>query len=94
MAVQATSNGQVITGICNLEDVLFLELYPNPTIDKLIIKTEGIQAETITIYDVNGRLVITMPFLPQLDVSGLSSGVYLIEIKSNIVPARQRFVKM
>ncbi len=71
-----------------------ISLYPNPTSDLIYIKTEGIQPQTTNIYDVNGQLVSTMRFTPQVDVSNLAAGVYLMEVTAPEGTARRRFVKL
>jgi hypothetical protein len=71
-----------------------ITIYPNPATDQLFIKTENIQPQTTTIYDVNGRIIQTMPFKSEVDVHNLSSGVYIIELTSNVGVTRKRFVKM
>ena len=71
-----------------------ITLYPNPATDQLFIKAENIQAQSITVYDVNGRIIYNLPFKPVVDVHVLSSGIYFIEINSTQGVARKRFVKM
>jgi hypothetical protein len=71
-----------------------ISLYPNPTTDQLFIKTENINPQTITIYDVDGRLIFTEPFRAEISISQLSSGVYFVEVQSNEGVGRKRFVKM
>ncbi len=71
-----------------------ISLYPNPATDLIDIKTEGIQPQTTNIYDVNGQLVSTMRFAPQVDVSNLAAGVYLMEVTAPEGTARRRFVKL
>jgi energy-converting hydrogenase Eha subunit C len=71
-----------------------ISLYPNPTTDQLFIKTENINPQTITIYDVDGRLIFTEPFKAEISISQLSSGVYFVEVQSNEGVGRKRFVKM
>jgi hypothetical protein len=78
-----------------------ITLYPNPTTGQLFIKPEnlpagrqGIQPQTTTIYDVNGRIIQTMPFKSEADVKNLSPGVYFIELRSNGELARKMFIKI
>lgn len=71
-----------------------ITIYPNPATDLLFIKTENIQSQSITIYDVDGRLINTQPFTPQININHLSAGVYFIEIASNGDVVRKKFVKM
>ena len=87
-------NINICEGIQQTSDNNAITLHPNPTTDQLYIKTENIQPETLSIYDVNGRMIYTMPFKPEVDVNQLSSGVYFVEVKSNSLVARKRFVKM
>ncbi len=84
--------GSGVNDIAN-EDAL-IKLYPNPTTDLIYIKTEDIQPQTTSIYDVNGQLVSTMRFAPQVDVSILAPGVYLIKVSAREGMARRMFVKM
>lgn len=71
-----------------------LTLSPNPTTNHLFIKTENIQPQTLSIYDVNGRMIYTTPFKPDVDVQQLSCGLYFVEVTCNEGTARKRFVKM
>jgi len=71
-----------------------LSLYPNPTTNQLYLKTTNIQPQTISIYDLNGRMLYTTPFKPEIDVTQLSSGVYFVEVNSAEGVVRRRFVKM
>jgi len=69
-------------------------LYPNPTTGQLTIKTLGMTPKTISIYDIDGRLIYTAAFTPETDVTQLSSGLYFVEVTSDIGISRKRFVKM
>ncbi len=60
-----------------------LELYPNPTRERLFVKWKGQEAEQIQLLDVNGRILNTflvkhdVPF--ELDVQHLPPGVYFVK---------------
>jgi hypothetical protein len=88
------TNCNISAGIPSISINSSLSIYPNPTTDQLYIKTEGTQPETTIIYDVNGSIIYTMPFKPEVDVQQLSSGVYFVEVNSNGTKARRPFVKM
>ena len=60
--------------------------YPNPTQDVLII--QGVQAQVLRVYDMQGKLVITERGT-QVHVSDLSNGIYLLQIGTQVV----RFIK-
>jgi len=54
-----------------------LKIYPNPVKDVLII--EG-KYTSVEIYDVFGKAVLTTDYQNTIDVSSLSSGVYMLNI--------------
>ena len=68
-------------------------MYPNPVEDKLYIETD-VEIEDIVVYDVYGRqqdnVAIRQHFV---DVSDLTSGIYLIKIVTNGSGFIKRFVK-
>ena len=71
-----------------------LTIYPNPSSTTLFLKTENIQAQSIIIYDFNGRIVNAIPFKQDIDISELSNGVYFVELVSNESVLRKVFVKI
>ena len=56
-------------------------IYPNPAENKVTVKGEGIV--NVQIFDANGRNVLTSNCAGQLDISNLSTGVYMVRIISN-----------
>lgn len=65
-------------------DLTQLSYYPNPTTDLLTIsyKEPIVQVE---VYDLNGRQVITKEFdsdTVELDLTNLSSGTYMLNVKT------------
>lgn len=60
-----------------------ISLYPNPTNGVLNITSEKL-ISTITIYDATGRRILTeqtFGYSETLDLTGLSAGVYLVELE-------------
>ena len=57
-------------------------LYPNPVKDQLSLRfDDGVEPESVELYDLAGRLVGTKPNgLECIDMSTMSSGVYLLRI--------------
>lgn len=53
-----------------------LALWPNPVGNTLYL--EGMDDETVSVYDNTGRLVLQEQYAGQLDVSGLAPGLYVI----------------
>lgn len=57
--------------------------YPNPTSSVLNIVTRNLQAAQITLYDIQGRLILSEKMNgteQQLDISNLENGTYLLKI--------------
>ena len=61
------------------EDISNLSVYPNPVKDVLTI--DGIY-NSVNIYDVFGKLVLTSQTQKTIDVSTLGNGVYMLEINT------------
>ncbi|WP_462249373.1 MBG domain-containing protein [Ekhidna sp.] len=74
----------LINGTLNIENVLgfsghHLEIYPNPT--QSYIQVDGRDIEKISIFDAEGRELSTWDNQKIIDISGLKSGVYIIQIQ-------------
>lgn len=71
-----------------------LEIYPNPVSKTLHIETK-VSINEVLIFDALGNLVNTVgqPKSNNIDVSRLSSGVYIAEIKTDNGIAKRRWVK-
>jgi carboxypeptidase T len=57
------------------------QIYPNPAVDKILIRPSGLNGETVTIYDQIGA-VAKKAFIrnDEVDLSGLASGAYSLTI--------------
>lgn len=55
-----------------------LIIYPNPASNSITIDSKNIILEYIEVYDIMGSLVLTSPFMSNVDVSALSSGAYIV----------------
>ena len=59
-----------------------IKLFPNPASDKLTISSEGIFIESMQVYSINGKLLLTEETNTEsLNVSPLSEGIYFVENK-------------
>lgn len=73
-------------------------VYPNPVQESLFVKnTINTTIEQITIYDVNGKLVLTpeeiaSKSLITINVNSLSQGVYFVKIKSENASFTKRII--
>lgn len=69
-------------------------LFPNPTSDELNINiTNGLEFNEVSIFDLTGRKIKSFNNETKLNVSDLSSGTYLINIKTNEGTAASKFIK-
>lgn len=72
-----------------------LNIYPNPTTDKLFIETNDLTITEINIYSATGSLVLNEKLSHNsIDISPLMTGVYVAEIKNTEASVMRRFVKM
>ncbi len=70
-----------------------VKLYPNPVNDKLFIKSTD-QVESLTIYNISGQLVKQVNTIDNgIEVYNLSTGLYIIQIKTNNNTINKKFLK-
>lgn len=68
-------------GVNDLQASSVMELYPNPARNTIHVSLPAdVQAETILIYDVTGRLSLSQPYSDDVDVSSLTAGFYLVNV--------------
>ncbi len=73
-----------------------ITLYPNPAKNKLQLNTQEKTIDQINIYTITGSKVLQLEVntvSPTVDVSGLASGVYYIQLYSGKNVALKKFVK-
>jgi hypothetical protein len=63
----------------NLETV---SIYPNPAKNFIQISTDASSVHTVSIFTLEGKNVLSASNTNQIDVSNLSSGIYLVSIKA------------
>jgi len=72
--------------ITAVEDVIDIQIYPNPFASTLFVETDAFSNGTIQLIDLVGRQVLPQAKLNQskaeLDVSALTQGVYLLRLFS------------
>ena len=82
-----TSNGGYPFGINNLlSRSISLKIYPNPSSSQVTIETSTVPVNgQLSIMNLNGQEVLSRQITepkPQLDISGLPSGVYFVRLTS------------
>lgn len=73
----------------------FIKIYPNPVNDFLILESDILFNKAI-VYDLSGREIITNyehAKITKLDVSGLKTGIYVLQIFNNDLKSSLKFVK-
>ena len=81
-------------GIDDFQETSF-SLYPNPTSEILYINSSIARVKTITITDINGRIVQNSgnDSLNEIYVSNLQSGMYFLNVQTDQGTIVKRFVK-
>jgi PKD repeat protein len=85
-----------VNSIRNLSQLSGVHIYPSPVSDFLIIETKlsNLQIEQASIYSTTGQLQLTTNFgFEKIDVSHLSSGIYLINLTIKGQAYFHKFVK-
>lgn len=74
---------------------LAINIYPNPTNSILKISDEQneLQNSTITIKDNLGQSVFYSPFTSQIDLSGLSAGMYFLTLDNGVESKTVKIIK-
>lgn len=97
----APSDEIVIVGLSEIETIHDVNVYPVPTSDELNVSFGLNVAEktSIVISDITGKMIQTQHIngamgsnLAVLNVAGLSSGVYIVNIESSGTSVQKRFV--
>lgn len=82
------------TSLENYQNTFWFKLFPNPVVDILKIDLQGkAEVQKVRIYTMLGTLTKEEKGIAQLDISSLSKGIYLIEIKTNKGVLHSRFLK-
>lgn len=71
-----------------------INTFPNPAEDQIIIESNGLEIESVDIYNIRGELMKIISVDNQLiDVLSLESGEYLLQIKTEEGIDQCRFIK-
>ena len=78
----------------NLElNSLSVDVYPNPTSQKLCIEFNSDEQASMQIISLAGNLILKDTLKTELDVSQLTNGIYFIEVISKDQVIRKKFIK-
>jgi hypothetical protein len=73
-----------------------IQLFPNPTSDKLILSLEGIERADISLTDIHGKVILHKLGLFDKDfisLSNLESGIYFVKVKTSEFSKEIRVIK-
>lgn len=78
------------------QEKMSIIIFPNPAINELSINLSGLQAEQMSVYNVDGKLLseTKQPTNNRIDISNLATGIYVVEVKVRDAVQRVRWVKM
>ncbi|NQX98885.1 MAG: T9SS type A sorting domain-containing protein, partial [Flavobacteriales bacterium] len=87
-------NLALTTGISKIETTE-ISIYPNPVQNQLFIELDNQEITEITIIDYSGRIVktITNNNAKNIDVSGLTQGIYILKVSTKNGVLTNRFIK-
>ena len=71
------------TGIIEIEKLQTTYLFPNPTTGKISFSKLGFKPDKIEVKDLVGNLVFESISVQEIDLSGLSKGIYFVLIYKN-----------
>ncbi|MFT6996474.1 MAG: hypothetical protein ACJAQ4_000215 [Cryomorphaceae bacterium] len=75
-----------------IEEEPLLQVFPNPTTDRIRISGESIP-ETVSVFDVNGKLVLQENYVNEISLQVLESGTYILQAQIGGVVASQLVIK-
>ncbi len=88
--------GVVTTGISNNIKQIEASVFPNPTDNFLTVQFNEATHATITVTDIDGKLIMQKAISQnqfKLDISSLPKAIYLINIKTEKGEFNQKFIK-
>ena len=93
-----TTNGGG-TGISEISSNNLVSLYPNPTSNNLIIDLQAlndVQNTTISIYDIQGQLLLQQTIeqsLTTLNIASFAKGIYVVKVNNDKLSVVSKFIK-
>lgn len=81
--------------IDNTELAKLVSLYPNPAEQTLFIKSDGLQIDSVAIFNLLGQEVmkVTGTNLREINTAKLAAGTYILQAKTNTQSVNLQFVK-
>lgn len=73
---------------------LTFKIYPNPVREILRLDISEINAQHIQIFDLNGRLLKSMPARKEVSIMDLPKGVFVLKLSSTTYQVVRKFIKL
>jgi hypothetical protein len=74
-----------------------IEIYPNPTTEKITINSATVPLKSVTIYDIYGNVEFSQNIDNQItktvDISFLTTGIYIVSIESDKEKSIRKIIK-
>jgi hypothetical protein len=92
--VTNTASTEVVASTAGVHDnaLAVARLYPNPVKDKLFVEATQGELQSITVYDINGRLCLSAN-AGVIDTNVLTAGIYFIKITTDAGSANYKVIK-
>lgn len=88
---------KLVNNIRDIEDDEIIKVYPNPASDKIYINVKKAEQLKIQFFNSNGVSVMQSQLnskLNEIDISGLSKGIYTIQISNGQESYQKKLVKL
>ncbi|MFI5141485.1 MAG: T9SS type A sorting domain-containing protein, partial [Bacteroidia bacterium] len=94
LCAAGNTNGCSVAGIEQIKDNIQASIYPNPTNSNFTIELNTSNKQTLQIFDVNGKMILTQTINAKtnIDASNLAVGVYNLSLISTSGVANKRLV--
>jgi hypothetical protein len=95
LCAAGNSNGCAVAGINQITDINNrVNIYPNPSSTNFVIETSNTDKQTLQVFDVNGKLVLTQTIngKTNIDASNLAEGVYNLSLQNSTGVVNKRLV--
>ncbi|MBR1564448.1 MAG: T9SS type A sorting domain-containing protein [Paludibacteraceae bacterium] len=79
-------------GVEDVKSSNFLTIYPNPVQDMLFIRSDG-KVQAASVYSLAGQLQMSTQNTSSVDVSGLQTGMYMLQVKTDKGTEVKNFIK-
>lgn len=70
-----------------------IRVYPNPVVNLLQVEPTDTESLTLTLTDLNGKVLISATDNKTLDLSELSNGIYLLTIRTEEYTSQHKIIK-